>query len=68
MYLILVRPQSHLNGYTGATYNAIYTDDLLDVAQAFRDGKGDVKAFRIDSLAEIKEVEIEIVEKPKELS
>ncbi len=63
MYLILLRPH-HDSGYT---YTSIFTDSILDVAQAFRDGRGKVKVYRIDSLTEIKQVDIEIVEKSKEI-
>ncbi len=68
MYLILLNGQDSMCGRrTEHTYTPIFTDSILDVAHAFRDGKN-VKAFRIDSLTEITDIDIEISEKPKELS
>lgn len=66
MYLILLKPDQ--NYQPGSTYTSVFSDNLLDVAQAFRDHRGIVKVFKLDSLTEITEVEIEVLEKPKELS
>lgn len=66
MYLILINTRS-LGQEVGYTYNSIFTESILDVAQAFRDGRGTIKVYKIDSLTEVKEIDIQIQEMTKEM-
>ena len=69
MYLILIRPDYDSLRQRGEhTFTPIFTDSILDVAQAFRDGRGTVKVYKIDGLVEVNEIEIEIQEKTKEMA
>lgn len=69
MYLILLQGQDRMSGNrTEHSYTSYFTDSLLDIATAFRDSQGKVKVYKIDSLTEITDVDIEISETPKELT
>lgn len=69
MYLILLRKQYNgIGAVKEYTFTSVFTDSILDVAQAFRDAPGIVKVYKIDSLVEINEIEIEIQEKTKEMA
>lgn len=69
MYLILIQQNDRMiNNRTEHSYTSFFTDSLVDLATAFRDGDGKVRVFKLDSLTEIMNVDIEISETPKELT
>ena len=69
MYLILIQQNDRMiNDSEEHSYTSFFTDSLVDLARAFRDAKGRVRVFKLDSLTEIMNVDIEISEIPKELS
>jgi len=69
MYLILLKGQDSMCGNRrDNVFTSIFTDSILDVAQAFRDAPGIVKVYKIDGLVEVNEIEIEIQEKTKEMA
>lgn len=67
MYLILLTGQDRMCGSRQEhTYTSVFTDSMLDVAQAFRDAPGKVRVYKLENLKEVHEIEIEIVEKTEE--
>lgn len=62
MYLILIKTNS-LCSDDCCTYTSVFTDSLVDVARAFRDGSDRVKVYQLGALVEIHEVELKEITK-----
>jgi hypothetical protein len=64
MYLILFPHQGISSSHTN-TFEAIYTKDMHRVSEALK--LPNIKVFKLDSLVEIKEIEVTYQEIPKEM-